>query len=620
MTIVNHSATQYGRLITASGDEIDIGLELIGGRTLRMTAHGDELGAWPVEECLISAEPDDAGVHVVTVDGDDAEFTPDDADGFVAFIAEVDGRESPAPVTYDDDDAAEDASDVSTFLFGSSGGGGRGGDTVVSTEIDELDSEGAASTQAFTEVPAEDIEDEETVEGSVDVDAEPIVDEVRDDEAYDEEDDDPSAADGVLVVDDGVLVLDDDVVVADDDVELEVVGDDVPVDDTESEDEPVVDNEFVAGASDTEVVDDEAEVDDDVPDPVVAMSDDELDLALDIDEAEADSTEVDEIEAAETVAAVQPPTTDSPDEVDAAGEADGQDEPEEPEGEELRGRFGGSSLERLSSAIGALKESRADEAEEGEEVEVFELEPNTVAADVLESQRTLRVASKVAFFTPKRMRAGAIAFGVVVVIAGLAALIPIVWNVITGFEGEAPAPSTIVLTEEPTVTTTTVPTTTTLDGTATTVAPVPAGLSVFDLPATEFVERWNTAATPIDRALAFDAFLPEGAFQEEFTAYLRMVGEVEEDGTFGPLELVIDPNGPTDYDRLGIQGLGVAIATVDPGRSPEGRATLLASLGLNVRQPNLGGIDGVVESNGLVYTLVYDPGTTLLTLTVAPAA
>ena len=224
-----------------------------------------------------------------------------------------------------------------------------------------------------------------------------------------------------------------------------------------------------------------------------------------------------------------------------------------------------------------------------------------------------------AFLTPNRLKIGGIAFAVVVAVGVIALLAPPAWQFLTGFESDAPTPSTIVITPETVPTTTTVVTTSSTEPTTTIVEPVPAGQTIFDLPAPEFVDRWNRTGGSIDPVLEFDAFVPAGVFEEEFTAYLRMIGEVEADGTVGSFQLVVDPNGPTEYDRLGIQALGVVIATVDPNRSPEGRATLLGSLGLNVRRPQLGGIDGTVESNGLLYTLVYDPATTLLTLTVAPA-
>jgi hypothetical protein len=98
-----------------------------------------------------------------------------------------------------------------------------------------------------------------------------------------------------------------------------------------------------------------------------------------------------------------------------------------------------------------------------------------------------------------------------------------------------------------------------------------------------------------------------------------MVGVVLPDGRLDDFSIVIDPTGPAEYDRMGIQALGVAIATVDPVRSPDGRAALLGQLGFNVRQPLLEGVDGSVETGGIHYTLVYDPDAVTLTLTVAAA-
>jgi hypothetical protein len=123
----------------------------------------------------------------------------------------------------------------------------------------------------------------------------------------------------------------------------------------------------------------------------------------------------------------------------------------------------------------------------------------------------------------------------------------------------------------------------------------------------------------VDGVLEFDAFPIIGPFQERFTSYAAMVGVVQPDGTLDEFSIVIDPTGPAEYDRIGIQALGVAVAVVDPARSPEGRAALLGQLGFNVRQPLLEGIDGSVETGGVRYTLLYDSEAVTLTLTVAAA-
>src|SRR5690606_242907 len=94
---VNKNSISYsGLLVTDTGVDIDIDVEVIGGRTLRMSAAGDELGAWPIDECHIEPDPDRRGAYRIVVDGDDAVFTPTDPVGFQSFLAHVSGADSPA--------------------------------------------------------------------------------------------------------------------------------------------------------------------------------------------------------------------------------------------------------------------------------------------------------------------------------------------------------------------------------------------------------------------------------------------------------------------------------------------------------------------------------------------
>jgi hypothetical protein len=90
------------------------------------------------------------------------------------------------------------------------------------------------------------------------------------------------------------------------------------------------------------------------------------------------------------------------------------------------------------------------------------------------------------------------------------------------------------------------------------------------------------------------------------------------DGTVDRFSLVIDPTGPANSDRLGIQSLGVAVKVMDPGSTGSSRAALLRSLGLDVNAPNLAGIDSSLDVDGIRYSLRYDPESVTLTLSVAP--
>lgn len=556
MTIVNHtSATHSGLLVTGSGDDIEIDVELIGGRTLRMSADGTELGAWPVEDCHIEEQSARDGSFRVVVDGDDAVFTPTDPEKFRALVQGWAGRnaipdDEPVLASETDDgtgvqseDAAAD--DPVAFLFGSSS------PPVLAGEGEVL---------GFDAPEASDLEPVDAVPDhvpSVEEPARPQPD-VFDDPDHD------------MVIDGGA-----------------------------------VDSTAV------ETVDQVEEVD-----PVVAGVD--LDPVEDtaFDDSALDDTRVDEIITAE-------PEPDL--ERDVAFEdddptIDGDGVVEEPDaGEGLRGRFGGSALERLSAAIGSITSNA--EATAGDEEDPYELGPNTVAEDVLSTQRALRDHQLKDAVRGRRLKMAVWLVGIVSVVALFAFLTPRAMSFIQSYEGgaEPPPPLPVSATTVPTTATTVVAETDSPEAapvsTVTGVGEVP---TIFDRPAPEFVALWDSIAAPVAEALEFDAYPVLGPFEEQFTPYLSLVGVVEPQGTIEEFSLVVDPRGPGNYDRVGIQALGVAIATVDPEFSPGGRAALLGELGLNVRQPDLAGINGTVESGGIVYTLVYDEATSLLTLTVAP--
>ncbi|MEX2279946.1 MAG: hypothetical protein WEA76_07630, partial [Acidimicrobiia bacterium] len=126
MTIVNNNATVHsGLLVTGAGDALDIDVELIGGRTLRMSAAGGELGTWPIEDCRIEADPTGDGSFRIVVDGDDAIFTAVDPEGFSSLVAIIkergvgsdsDDDSSPPPSAVPTTDA-ESADDPVAFPF-----------------------------------------------------------------------------------------------------------------------------------------------------------------------------------------------------------------------------------------------------------------------------------------------------------------------------------------------------------------------------------------------------------------------------------------------------------------------------------------------------------------------
>ncbi|MEX1005414.1 MAG: hypothetical protein WD156_08600 [Acidimicrobiia bacterium] len=539
MTIVNKNSTIHsGLLVTGTGDDIDIDVELIGGRTLRMSASGDELGAWPIDDCHIEPDPDRNGTFRIVVDGDDAVFTPSDPVGFRSLIEFVTGPgpdevrppELPSEplaaavdpvVPVSAPDTVHAADDPVAFLFGSS-------PPPPPPNVDER-------ADAMLTVPA--------------VEPDPV-------------DPDPVDFDWDEL----------------DEIEVTI--------------EPVSAHSTPPIEMDTEDDDPPIAVDDPAPD--VSPT-----LAARLEEAERIEAESDEDIAESEASMVAVTTADALDADDAAI---------------ARSRFGGSALDRLSEAISSVTSSSSSSIEDD-----YDLEPNNVADEVLTSQRTLRDYRLKDAKRTHRVKMAAIGGVVVGLIALIALLAPGAIAFIQHYEGDAAPPPTLPVTETTVVTTTTtVSEETTVDSsTSTTLAGSPDG-SVFALSAPEFVARWDAAAGIVDEVLEFDSNPIVGPFEEQFTPYLSFIGEVQPNGSLNAFSLVVDPSGPSEYDRIGIQALGVAVATVDPERSPQGRADLLGEMGLNVRDPQLGGIDGSVQSDGVQFALVYDSETALLTLTVTP--
>lgn len=528
MTIVNHtSAAHSGMLVTGTGDDLEIDLEIVGGRTLRMSSSGDELGAWPVDECHIEPDPTKSGSFRLVVDGEDARFTPSDAVGFQALVDRLTGEsvdEAP-PVSPQIEESAASvvsaAEDPVAFLFGSSRP-----PTPVTTELPDFDS--VEADQGWSEASNEAVEPDT------------VVDEV--DQFEDVETVTAGAAWGSSTQ--------------------------------------------VESPTETEVA--PADLDDD-------------------DHAELEEPEFPPLPEDSPVDGID--LDDTPDAGDAA--------------EDLRSRVvGGSALERLSAAIGSIRGSADDAgADEDDPDDEYSVGPNTVASDVLETQRSLREHQLKEMAKSKWLKWAGVVVATASVIALFAFLTPRAIDFLQSYESDIAPP--------PEMTETTVPPTTAAtageDGAPEDTTPdaLPIGTengTIFDRPSPEFIAAWDATGGAIDEVLTFDGFPQLGPFEERFTPYLQLNGIVQPDGTLDQFSLVIDPTGPAEYDRIGIQALGVAIATVDPDRSPQGRASLLGELGLNVRQPLLEGVDGVAEAAGIAYTLVYDAAANLLTLTVSPAS
>lgn len=566
MTIVNnHTTAHSGLLVTGTGDDIDIDVELIGGRTLRMSAAGDELGTWPIEECRIEDDPTRDGSFRIVVDGEDAVFTPEDPAGFRVLVALIEGQSvesdsdfelnpSPSPLPFAGGGAAS-KDDPVAFLFGSSSP-----PPIHHAELADFEDFEDVAEDRFPGEEHVTVDDVSSTEDSVPASIPDFVPPVDEEDQFDvggvqepeAETLEASAADATDTTDDAEKVNSGS---SEFGARMEVLG--LPEDD------------LADIGSDLPEVDDEADL-------IVATG------ALETNGEVADG--------AETAS--------------------------------LRSRFGGSTLGRLSSVRESVTtRSPGTDADGGgdEDEEDYVLGPNTVAEEALTAQRTLREHQLKDAKRSQRVKIAMLMIGVAAVIGLFAVITAPAIEFIQNYEGGAQPPPTLPVSET-TVPSTTVPEDVAATEPSTTTSPLaPVGDLIFDKPSPEFVAAWDGAGGPVDQVLEFDTNPIVGPFEERFTPFLSLVSVVQPNGTLDEFTLVIDPSGPAEYDRVGIQALGVAIATVEPARTPQQRASLLGELGLNVQQPLLEGINGTVESAGISYTLVYDEETTLLTLTVAPA-
>ncbi len=324
--------------------------------------------------------------------------------------------------------------------------------------------------------------------------------------------------------------------------------------------------------------------------------------------------------------------------------------------EEPAARFGPSSRERLAAAMTSFRDRQeASEAASSEEADAGapeartsspgfvipgdegytfpehdgdveeaphhtinfaeDLEDDTVADQVLETSRSLRSARSLSLDKTKLKK---VAIGVVAVaiLAALAFAVPVVIDFFTGSDATATQPTTPQTTVPATVPEETTPATAEPTVAEPTVVPEPLA---FDLAPDAFVERWNDFAARVSPNLRFRSSLPAGDFEVGFTSYIAMIGSFAGPGTgIDAYTVEIDPTGPSSSDQLGIQALGLAIAVADPSLEPNERGAVLAEMGLNVRDPQLGGLNGATTRNGVDYRLVFDTDAVVLRLTVSP--
>jgi hypothetical protein len=90
------------------------------------------------------------------------------------------------------------------------------------------------------------------------------------------------------------------------------------------------------------------------------------------------------------------------------------------------------------------------------------------------------------------------------------------------------------------------------------------------------------------------------------------------DPAVGNVTLRATPTGTPEGDGAILSALGILIGTADPTLDGSDRKALLAQLGLDVDRPELGGINGSLTHNGLLYRMVYQAEANSLEFVITP--
>lgn len=128
---------------------------------------------------------------------------------------------------------------------------------------------------------------------------------------------------------------------------------------------------------------------------------------------------------------------------------------------------------------------------------------------------------------------------------------------------------------------------------------------IFDMDVEDFTSEWNLAASTFGVPLQIRGVLTPGQFESQIAPSVSLQGRTDADGTIASVVVVIDPNGETDDDQLALRTLNLIAAVASPQLDASGRAGLIEDLGLDVRNPQLAGLDGVEQVDGVEYSLSY---------------
>jgi hypothetical protein len=143
-------------------------------------------------------------------------------------------------------------------------------------------------------------------------------------------------------------------------------------------------------------------------------------------------------------------------------------------------------------------------------------------------------------------------------------------------------------------------------------------VSAFDVEPSLLVVEWNRVATQFGANLLIRDALPRGSFDTQLAPLISLQGTTDDQGDVRSLVVVADPSGDPDSDQLTIVAWGIALTVADPSLGEADRREVLAEMGLNVRSPELGGLDGETSRNGIRYTMKYFQSFSSVLLTIAP--
>lgn len=165
------------------------------------------------------------------------------------------------------------------------------------------------------------------------------------------------------------------------------------------------------------------------------------------------------------------------------------------------------------------------------------------------------------------------------------------------------------------VPTTTIPPSPTTTVVVTTVPPPPTTL--FQTGPAELTDRWNALAEQSRPELVLFTDLTS-PFLLSLTPYMTLEGVL--DPAAGSVVIRATPTGTADGDSLILTSLGLLIGVSDPSLDGGDRRALLETLGLSIEDPQLGGLDGTVNYNGLFYRLVYLSDQGVIEFRITPEA